>query len=165
VNRRRWDLIVVGAGSAGAALAARCAERGRSVLLLEAGPDYRSAEMHEVWRSPNPVRGLLDTEASRELIWPDLLATRTEAQAPRLYWRGRGVGGSSAINGQIAIRPPRDDFDGWAAAGCNGWSWEEVLPYYCRIESDVDFGHEAYHGSAGPIPVYRAPRSAWGFRR
>jgi choline dehydrogenase len=153
---------VVGAGSAGAALAARCAERGRRVLLVEAGPDYRSADMPEVWRSPNPLRAILDPEASAELVWPDLLATRTDSQEPHLYWRGRGVGGSSAINGQIAIRPPRQDFDDWAAAGCAGWSWAEILPYFCRIETDLEFGHEPYHGDNGPIPIYRTPRSQWG---
>jgi choline dehydrogenase len=105
---------------------------------------------------------LLDPVVSAELFWPDLLATRTDAQEARLYWRGRGVGGSSAINGQIAIRPPRDDFDDWAAAGCDGWSWEHVLPYFCRIETDCAFGHEPYHGDSGPIPIYRTPRREWG---
>lgn len=157
-----WDLIVVGAGSAGSAVASRCAERGMRVLLLEAGPDYRSAEMPEVWRSPNPLRALLHPEDAHGLVWPDLFATRTASQEPLLYWRGRGVGGSSAVNGQIAIRPPREDFDDWAAAGCKGWSWDEVLPYFCRLEADQEFGDQPYHGDSGPTPVYRAPRSTWG---
>ncbi len=155
----RVDLIVVGAGSAGSAIATRCAEAGRRVLLVEAGPDYRSSEMPEAWRSPNPLRALLDAESCVEYLWHDLLASRTDAQEPHLYWRGRGVGGSTAINGQIAIRPPREDYDDWAI---DGWSWDELLPYYCRLEDDANFADRPYHGRGGPIPVWRAPRDLWG---
>jgi choline dehydrogenase-like flavoprotein/DNA-binding GntR family transcriptional regulator len=158
----RWDLIVVGAGSAGAALAALTAQRGRRVLLLEAGPDFRSAEMDEVWRSPNPIRALVSATEPSDLVWPDLVASRTDVQPPRLYWRGRGVGGSSSINGQIAIRPPRQDYDDWAVAGCKGWEWDSVLPYFCRLETDVDFGDAPYHGHSGATPVWRMPRAEWG---
>ncbi len=157
-----WDIIVVGAGSAGAALAARSAARGKRVLLLEAGPDYRSAQMHEAWRSPNPIRALLDPTATSDLVWPGLDAVRTEKQAPALYWRGRGVGGSSAINGQIAIRPPMADFDNWVSAGCTGWSPADVLPYFATLEDDELYGDEPYHGRGGPIPIYRTPQTQWG---
>jgi choline dehydrogenase-like flavoprotein len=156
-----WEIIVVGAGSSGAALAARCAARGRRVLLLEAGADYRSAELPEEWRSPNPMNGLLSPTVGGYL-WPELNATRTERQPPYLYWRGRGVGGSSTVNGQIAIRPPLEDFDEWVKAGCVGWGPDDVLPYFRALESDVDFGELDYHGSSGPTPVYRAPVPAWG---
>src|SRR5471030_485451 len=77
-------------------------------------------------------------------------------------WRGRAIGGSSTINGQIAIRGIPDDFEDWANEGCRGWGWRDVLPYFCKLESDVNFGDKPYHGSSGPIPVYRAPIPDWG---
>ncbi|MGX1701199.1 GMC family oxidoreductase [Microbacterium sp. NPDC055357] len=157
-----WDFIVVGAGSAGAAFAARRADKGDRVLLLEVGPDYRSGEMHEAWRSPNPLQSLMRPEVSESFVHKDLMATRTATQEPRLYWRGRGLGGSSAINGQIAIRPPMQDFADWSAEGCTGWSPEDVLPYFARLENDAQYGDVDYHGDSGPIPVYRMPREQWG---
>jgi choline dehydrogenase len=72
------------------------------------------------------------------------------------------MGGSSTINGQIAIRAVPEDIDRWAAAGCTGWSWDELLPYFCKLETDKNFPDAPYHGDRGPIPVYRAPIPDWG---
>lgn len=162
MTKNNWDLLVVGAGSAGAALAARAAAAGRRVLLLEGGPDYRSSEMPEVWRSPNPLRALLDPDATKSFVWRDLMATRTERQPAQLYWRGRGVGGSSSVNGQIAIRPPMEDFDDYAEMGADGWGRDDVLPYFAKLEDDNDYGAEDYHGAGGPIPIFRTAPSDWG---
>ena len=94
--------------------------------------------------------------------YDNLKARRSRAQEPSLYWRGRGLGGSSAMNGQIAIRGIPEDFDDWAAAGCIGWSAEEILPAFIKLENDLEFGNWPWHGMDGPIPIYRAAKEQWG---
>lgn len=152
-----FDVVVVGAGSAGTAYAAERAAAGQArVLLLEAGPDYRSAD------TPAEIRGANFGPIIRlgRYHWNGLMATVGAGREPRLYLQGRGVGGSSAINGQGAVRALPGDYDRWAAAGCKGWSWAEALPVLRDIEDDHDFGAEPYHGTGGPIPVVRTAAEA-----
>jgi choline dehydrogenase-like flavoprotein len=143
-----YDIIVVGAGSAGAVIAARLSkDPGRRILLLEAGPDYPRIE--------DMPADILDSR------WVSLAdhdwAFRADAGGGRTieYPRGKVVGGSSSVNATLAIRGDPADYDGWAALGNDKWSWGKCLPYFRKLESDQDFGHLDVHGSDGPIPVVR----------
>jgi choline dehydrogenase len=145
-----WDTIIIGAGSAGCALAARLsADPSRRVLLLEAGPSDRRLML----RIPS---GNFSIFGDERYDWCFETQPEPHLHDRRLSWpRGKVLGGSSAINGLIAIRGHRDDYDGWSELGCTGWSWKEVLPYFLRLE-DFEPGASALHNVGGPLPFSNA---------
>lgn len=143
------ELVVVGAGAAGAVLAARVSERSdREVLLLEAGRDYPMVEA----LPGELVDGTRNALKSHDWGFDHRVNERQRVVFP--FPRGRVVGGSSAVNTCIALRGVPSDYDEWSAMGLTEWSWKSCLPAFKRIENDLDVVNE-WHSQSGPIPVRR----------
>lgn len=136
------DVVVVGGGAAGCVMAARLAETSSAaVLLLEAGPDLRG-------RTPAVFRDGWDI-ATAEFNWGFESAPRQGGE-PVKVTRTKALGGTSWMT-RFAPRGAPADYDAWP----EGWHWDDVLPYFTKLETDVDFGHEPWHGDSGPMPVSR----------
>jgi 5-(hydroxymethyl)furfural/furfural oxidase len=160
-----YDFVIAGGGTAGCVLANRLSADPRtSVLLIEAGEDTPPG------RVPLPI---LDSFAglaylNSRFLWNDLKATteviphNEPGRRPplRRYEQARVMGGGSAINGQLANRGAPQDYDEWEERGAAGWRWETVLPYFRKLERDVDFDGPL-HGQDGPIPISRIGEDLW----
>jgi len=146
--RPHADVVVVGAGSSGAVIAARATERNdREVWLLEAGPDYPVVES-----LPDDLRN-----GRRNSMFQHDWGFRHRPNQRQVLFhfpRGRVVGGSSAVNTCIALRGQPYDYDEWADLGLPEWGWRECLPAFKRLENDLDFKNE-WHSQSGPIPIRR----------
>ena len=143
-----FDYVIVGGGSAGCVLAHRLsADRGISVALLEAGPVDRSKLLHI------PVGAVAYAPRRGRHNWGFETVPQPGLNGRRGYQpRGRVLGGSSSINAMIYIRGHRADYDGWAAMGNRGWSFDDVLPYFKRAENN-ERGADPHHGTGGPLNV------------
>ena len=149
--------LVIGGGSAGCVMAARLSEApGNQVILIEAGTD------HTAENTPDDIRDTYSGSAlmNPNYFWKNLKIRRNADATPVYYEQGRVLGGGSSVNGQVALRGAPEDYDRWNAIGAKGWDWNSVLPYFRRLETDLDYTDQL-HGAQGPITVRRMPMEQW----
>lgn len=141
-----YDYVIVGAGSAGCVLANRLSAEGAEVLLVEAGGRDRSPKIK--------IPAAFAQQFQTKLDWDYATGPEPGCDDREIYIpRGKALGGSSSMNAMLYVRGHRDDYDGWRdESGCDGWGWEDVLPYFKRSENH-EAGASATHGVGGPLNV------------
>lgn len=159
------DYVVVGAGSAGCAVARRLAESGASVILLEAGPDDRKGALKHIYAIPGAVAVMHSTPQLKKYVDWGFKSVPQESAWDRVIpmTRGKVLGGSSSVNGMLFVRGNRQNYDDWAAEGCEGWSYDDVLPAFKKLE-DYEGGADEFRGTNGPVKV-TTPRDVTGATR
>jgi len=166
---QQFDYVVVGGGAAGCVVASRLSERsGNRILLVEAGEDFAPGT------EPQEIRDVFAGTAhsnprftwrGQTVTFPPRPGNAPDNRRRVRYAQGRVIGGGSSVNGMISIRGLPSDYDGWAESGALGWGWDDVLPYFRKLETDVDYDGPL-HGSDGPMSVQRIFADRWpGFTK